>query len=430
MAIRALVPTGAVQGDILREALGLYRHLHANPELSGAEAQTAEAFAARLGASGFDVTTGVGGHGVVGRLTNGAGPTVLLRAELDALPVAEETGLSYASDVVTRTADGAEVPVMHACGHDLHLASLAGAAAVLSADRERWRGTLLTVGQPAEETLLGAAAMMDDGLYHRWGRPDVALAQHSAPLPAGMVAHGELMTAGSVTLEITIDGRGGHPAMPHLCVDPVVTAASIVTQLQTIRSQRIDPSEPAVLTVGQFSAGSRANVIADSATIGVTMRAYSAATLSQMREAVERIVRAACTAAGTPGDPRIAVVAQAPVNRPDPRVTARVRAAHADAFGAVRVGGWPPSLAAEDFPVFGADGVATGYWMLGTISPAQWRAAAGDAAAKLAHIPGNHSPRFAPHAALALPTGIQALVSAALCWLGADPDEERLTFPG
>ena len=424
MAIRALVPTRAVQGDVLREALGLYRHLHANPELSGAEAQTAEAFAARLRGSGFDVTTGVGGHGVVGRLTNGAGPTVLLRAELDALPVAEETGLPYASGVVTRI-DGAEVPVMHACGHDLHLAALAGAAAVLSAGRKRWQGTLLTVGQPAEETLLGAAAMMDDGLYHRWGRPDVALAQHSAPLPAGMVAHGELMTAGSVTLEITIDGRGGHPAMPHLCVDPVVTAASIVTQLQTIRSQRIAPAEPAVLTVGHFSAGSRANVIADSATIGVTMRAYSAATLSQMRDAVERIVRAACTAAGTPGDPRIAVVAQAPINRPDPGVTAQVRAAHTDAFGAIRVGGWPPSLAAEDFPVFAADGVATGYWMLGSISPAQWRAVPGEVAAKLAHIPGNHSPRFAPHAALALPTGIQALVSAALSWIGRGPDNQR-----
>lgn len=406
------------RGEIVREALKLYQHLHSHPELSGAEERTAATFAAKLRGAGFDVTTGVGGHGVVGRLSNGAGPTVLLRAELDALPIAEQTGLPYASEVVVQGADGVTTPVMHACGHDLHLAALAGAADVLSRDRRGWQGTLLAVGQPAEETLQGATAMIDDGLYRRWGRPDVALAQHCAPLPAGMVAHGELMTAGSVTLEITIEGRGGHTAMPHLCVDPVVVAAFIVVQLQTIRTQHVDPSEPAVLTVGRLSAGTRANVVAQSATIGVTMRAYSATTLARMRDTVELMVRAACATAGTPGDPQIRVVAQSPANLPDPQVTAQVRAAHIEAFGGARVSRWPPSLAAEDFPLFATDGVPTGYWMLGTIGPAQWRAVPGDAAAKIAQIPGNHSPGFAPHAQLAVPTGIEALTTAALGWLG------------
>ncbi|WP_431919279.1 amidohydrolase [Micromonospora wenchangensis] len=412
---------GPVRGDVVREALKLYRHLHRHPELSGTEERTATAFAAKLRDVGFEVTTGVGGYGVVGRLGNGDGPTVLLRAELDALPMAERTGLPYASEVVTQGDDGLRTPVMHACGHDLHLAALAGAAEGFAADRRSWRGTLLAVGQPAEETLTGAAAMVDDGLYRRWGRPDVALAQHCAPLPAGMVAHGDLMTAGCLTLEITIEGRAGHTAMPHLCVDPLVTAALVVVQLQTIRAQQVDPAEPAVLNVGRICAGTRANVIAESATIGVTMRAYSDATLTRMREAVERVVRAACTAAGTPGDPRIAVVAHSPVNRPDPQVTAQLRVAHTEAFGAARVAGWPPSLAAEDFPLFAADGVPTGYWMLGTIGPAQWRAAAGTAADKMAQIPANHSSRYAPHAALAVPTGIEALTAAALVWLGRHP---------
>ena len=194
-----------------------------------------------------------------------------------------------------------------------------------------------------------------------------------------MVAHGPLMTAACVTLEITIDGVGGHTAMPHLGVDPLLAAALTVVQLQTVRAQQVDPSEPAVLTVGRLSAGVRANVIADSATIGVTLRAHWDATLTRMREAVERIARATCAAAGTPGEPRIGVVAQTPANRPDAQVAAGVRAAHVDAFGAARVSGWPPSLAADDFAVFAADGVPTAYWMLGVIGPAQWRATTGTA---------------------------------------------------
>ncbi len=388
----------------VRDALALYLHLHANPELSGAERRTADAFASTLRKAGLDVATGIGGHGVVGRLSNGDGPTVLLRAELDALPVAERTGLKYASEVTATDAHGEQTAVMHACGHDLHLAALAGAAEVFATNRTGWHGTLLAVGQPAEETLCGAAAMIDDGLYERWGRPDVALAQHSAPLPAGMVAHGDLMTAACVTLEITVDGRGAHTAMPHLGVDPVVAAALIVVQLQTVRTQHVDPSEPAVLTVGRLCAGT----LAETATIGVTMRAHSTATLERMRAAVERITRATCTGAGA-GEPRITEVGRSSANRPDPQTAGRVRAAHADVFGAARVSGWPPSLAADDFPVFGTDGVPTAYWMLGTVGPSEWQSA---------QVAGNHSSRFAPHVRLAVPTGIDALTAAAGVWLG------------
>lgn len=392
-------------GETVRDALALYLYLHANPELSGAEKHTADAFAARLDAAGCEVTKGVGGHGVVGRLANGDGPTVLLRAELDALPIAERTGLKYASAATATGAHGEKTPVMHACGHDLHLAALAGAAEVFATNRQSWRGTLLAVGQPAEETLSGAAAMIDDGLYERWGCPDVALAQHSAPLPAGMVAHGDLMTSACVTLEITVDGRGAHSSTPHLGVDPVVAAALIVVQLQTVRTQQVDPSEPAVLTVGHLSAGT----FAESATIGVTMRAPSTATVDRMRGAVERIARAACAGAGT-GEPRVTEVARSPANRPDPQTAGRVRAAHAAAFGAARVTGWPPSLATDDFPMFGAEGVPTAYWMLGTVGPSEWRED---------EIAGNHSPRFAPHVRLALPAGIDALTAAAGAWLNA-----------
>jgi len=408
---------GPAPGEIMRDALALYRRLHADPELSGAEERTAAAFAGRLRRAGFDVTTGVGGHGVVGRLTNGDGPTVLLRAELDALPIGERTGLPYASTVQAQDVDGTTTAVMHACGHDLHLAALVGAAETLSADRHGWRGTLLAVGQPAEETLTGAAAMIDDGLLHRWGRPDIALAQHCAPLPAGMIAHGDLMTAACVTLEITIDGVGGHTALPQLGIDPLLAAALTVVQLQTVRTQQVDPSEPAVLTVGRLSAGVRANVIADSASIGVTMRAHSATTLTRMREAVERIARATCAAAGTPGEPRIRVIAQTPANRPDPPAAGRVRTAHVDAFGAARVCRWPPSLAADDFSTFTTGGVPTAYWMLGTIGPAQWRTTA------FTQLPANHSPHFAPHAPIALPTGIKALTTAARAWL--QPQDQR-----
>ncbi|MBF6047380.1 amidohydrolase [Streptomyces sp. NRRL B-1677] len=399
---------------LLKDVTTLYVDLHAHPELSGEEARTAARFADWLARAGYRVTTGVGGHGVVGLLENGEGPLVMLRAELDALPVQERTGLPYASRV------SSPVPVMHACGHDLHLAAAAGAASVLAGERGLWRGTVVVVGQPAEETLSGARAMLDDGLHDRFGRPDAVLAQHAAPLPAGMVAHGAgPTTAGSVSLDVVFHGRGGHAAMPHLAVDPVVTAAAVVLRLQGVVAAETAPAEQVVLSVGRLHAGTRGNVIPDRAEISLTVRGFSDAALDRVVTAVHRIVRAESDASGCPVPPEISLASRSPVNHPDPRLTAAVREAHTSAFGEARVTGWPPSMATEDFPLLAPDGVPTAYWMLGTAGPRQWAAAPGTTAAeKLAALPPNHSPLFAPSPRLALPTGITAMVTAARAALG------------
>ncbi|WP_247597666.1 amidohydrolase [Streptomyces sp. RKND-216] len=419
----------AVPSGVLRAALELYLDLHAHPELSGAESRTAARFADALERAGCTVTRGVGGHGVVGVLTsapsgdgNGRppGPTVLLRAELDALPVAENTALPYASSVPG---------VMHACGHDLHLAALYGAVAMLAARRERWRGTVLVVGQPAEETLDGARAMLEDGLYARFGVPDVVLAQHTAPLPAGTVAHGDgPVLAGSTALDVRIHGRGGHGGAPQLTVDPVVTAAAAVLRLQTVVSRETAPAEQAVLTVGALHAGERANLVPESAALSVGLRAFSPGALARMETAVERIVRGECAAGGCPREPEFAVAARSPVLQPDADLTTTLRGGHARLLGTARVLPWQAGTAAEDFAWFGAAGadvhgaagVRTAYWMLGVTGARTWRAAARAHAGgaygirgEARGVPANHAPEFAPDVRVALPTGIAAMCDGA-----------------
>jgi amidohydrolase len=391
---------------VLRPALELYLDLHRHPELAGAEARTAALVADRLHRAGYRVLTGIGGHGVAGVLRTGPGPVVLLRAELDALPVRERTGLPYAStDVVPDPRTGAPVPVMHACGHDAHLACLAGAAELLARDRG-WRGTLLVVGQPAEETLTGARAMLDDGLYDRVGVPDVVLAQHTAPLPAGMVAHGTgPVLAGSSALSLEIRGRGGHAALPHLLVNPIEVAATVV-----LRLRGLDPDVS--VTVGALSSGARGNVVPDVATLEISLRGFSAAALDRAEGAVRRLANEA--AAGCPEPPRLTVLARSPVTVCDADATAPVRRAHAAAFGAARVATWPGSLATEDVAWFAAAGaslhggtaIRLAHWMLGTASPAQWTHGA-------AALPANHSSGYAPDPRGTLTTGIAALVLAA-----------------
>ncbi|MEU3281365.1 amidohydrolase [Streptomyces antibioticus] len=392
-------------GEVLRPALTHYLDLHTHPELSGQEVRTADRFAARLTEAGCAVTRGVGGHGVVGVLRNGDGPRVWLRAELDALPVQERTGLAYASRV-----DG----VMHACGHDLHLAAATGAAELLGRLSGRWRGTLVVVGQPAEETLSGAEALLRDGLYERFGRPDAVLAQHAAPLPSGTVAHatGAAPMAGAgAVLDVTVHGVGGHAATPHLAVDPVVAAAAIVTRLQSVVAREAAPADQVTLTVGVLRAGTAANVIPDRAELGVGVRASSEASLDRALAAVRRIVLAECVAAGAPREPEVTVVSRSAALRCDPAATASVRRAQLRLLGAGRVLPWPGSLATEDFPLYGdagADvhgerGIRLVYWMLGVADPT----ASGDA-------PPNHSPAFAPAVRTALRPAIAALTTAAL----------------
>lgn len=398
--------TSAVPRDVLRSAVELYLDLHTHPELSGAESRTAGRFAAHLEQHGCTVTRGVGGHGVVGVLRNGPGPTVMLRTELDALPVTERTGLPY-----TSTVPG----VMHACGHDLHMAAAAGALTQLSRARDTWRGTLLVVGQPAEETLQGARAMLADGLYERFGTPQVVLAQHTAPMPAGTVAHGRgpgPLMAGSTAMDVIIHGRGGHAGTPQLTVDPVLAGAAAVLRLQTIVSRETSPAEQVVLSVGSFHAGERGNVIPDDAELSLCVRAFSDAALQRVTAAVERIVRAECAASGCPKDPEFIVTARSPALVPDADTTAAVRRVHEELFGAHRVADWPATTATEDFPWFGAggDGVRTAYWMLGVTGVQQWRTALAGGEP----LPPNHSPGFAPDVRTALPTGIAAMTGAAL----------------
>ncbi|MEV7416681.1 amidohydrolase [Streptomyces sp. NPDC089919] len=401
--------------EVLRPALGLYLDLHAHPEPSGAEARTADRFAARLVAAGCTVTRGLGGHGVVGVLHNGAGPRVWLRAELDALPVREETGLPYASASA----------LMHACGHDLHLAAAAGAADLLGRLADRWRGTLVVVGQPAEETLTGAAAMLGEGLYERFGRPAAVLAQHAAPLPAGTVAHapvGVPMTAAGAVLEVVVHGRGGHAATPHLAVDPVLTAAAVVTRLQAVVARESAPAEQVTLTVGTLRAGTAANVIPDHAELGIGIRAFDEPALERALAAVHRIVRAECAASDAPRAPDLTVTSRAAPLWCDPAATAAVRRAHRHLLGAARVLDWPGSPATEDFPLFGDAGAAGHghpgvplvYWMLGTAPP--------PAPGTDTPPPPNHSPRFAPDIRRSLRPAIATLTTAALNRFTTPPD--------
>ena len=303
----------------------LYRDLHQHPELSHLEHRTAAAVADRLGRAGFEVYTGVGGTGVVGILRNGDGPTVLLRADMDALPVKEDTGLPYASTAVATPATGGDaVPVAHACGHDMHTTCLLGAAQLLANGEKHWCGKLVVVFQPAEETVDGARGMVADGLAALVGPVDVALGQHVAPLPAGHLAAvpGPAFAAADC-VRVTVYGRGGHASMPHATVDPVVLAAAIVLRLQTVVAREIEAGQPAVLTVGSIHAGTKANIIADRAELLINIRSYSESVRSTLLAAIRRIVTAECAASNSPREPDFEFFDQAPLTDNDPAVTAR-----------------------------------------------------------------------------------------------------------
>jgi amidohydrolase len=409
----------ACAGDIRSWQEELYRDLHQHPELSHQEHRTAAAVAERLGEAGFEVTTGIGGTGVVGVLRNGAGPTVLLRADMDALPVKEETGLPYASTAEATPVGGdTEVPVAHACGHDMHTACLAGAAHLLAKGEKYWHGTLITVFQPAEETIDGARGMVDDGLLEVTGPVDVALGQHVAPLPAGCLATipGPAM-AGAASIRVTVYGRGGHASMPHTTVDPVVLAAAIVLRLQTIVAREIEPGEPAVLTVGSLHAGTKANIIADHAELLINIRFYSEAVGAALLAAIYRIVNAECAASGSPREPDLEVFEKAPLTDNDVDVTARVTDAFTETFGPDTVIKPPLVTGSEDFSDL-ARGVNAPYsfWLLGGTEAETYRAAEAEDRVAV-DIPVNHSPRYAPVIQPTLATGTAALVTAALAWL-------------
>jgi hippurate hydrolase len=401
-----------------------YQHLHRNPELSRHEEQTSAYLAGELRKLGYTVTEHVGKYadgeqafGIVAVLENGAGPRLLIRTDMDALPVEEKTGLDYASTVKTTNAQGQQVGVMHACGHDLHMTVLLGTAREMAERKSEWHGTLMLIGQPAEEQVEGAAAMLADHLYERFGRPDFVIAEHDSPdVPAGSIAvKGGPLMAGSTTINLTMRGIGGHGSRPEAGKDPVVLAAEFVLVAQTIVSRQIDPQQPAVLTVGTIHGGTKFNIIPDEVTMGMTLRTYSATERDQIVAAVRRTANGLAEAYGIPADrmPVVTVTYGAPVTLNDPALAERVRAAAAatNVLGKEQVLEAHAIMGSEDVGLFSLDGKIP--------SVMYWLGAADED--KLAEsrktgvpLPGLHSALFAPVYAPAITTGVTAMSGVAL----------------
>jgi amidohydrolase len=395
--------------SVYPDAHSLYVDLHQNPELSSHETQTAAKLAIRLRSLGYDVTEHVGGTGIVAILKNGSGPTVMLRTELDALPVEEKTGLPYASKVRTKDDAGQDVPVMHACGHDLHMASLLGTAEIMAHSRESWHGTLVLIGQPAEETISGAEGMIKDGLLTRFPRPDVAVAMHVGNLlPAGKVGITPgIFDSNADSLRVTIYGKGGHGSAPHTAVDPIVIAARTILAWQTIPSREVKPGELAVVTVGYIRAGTKNNIIPDQAELGLTVRTYKAEVRKQVLAAIARITKAESEAAGAPREPSIEHYEATDAVYNDPALAQRLRGSLDSALGKDNVVAQEPITGSEDFSYFVEQGIPGFYFTLGGADPEKYAQA--QAAGTM--LPSNHSPLFAPDVDPALHTGITAEVA-------------------
>ena len=411
-------------GNVLANLTGLlldleavYKDLHSHPELSTRETRTAGIAAERLRAAGYEVTTGIGHTGVVGLLRNGDGPVVMLRADMDALPVKEATGLPYASSVTATDSEGKTVPVMHACGHDMHVTWLIGAATLLAQARDAWHGTMMPVFQPAEETASGAQAMIDDGLFKRFPKPDVVLGQHVMVGSAGVLSSrpGVVTSAGD-SLQIRMFGRGAHGSMPQASIDPVVMAAAAVLRLQTIVSREIAATDAAVVTIGSLQAGTKENVIPDEAILKLNVRTFDEGVRKRVLAAIERIVNAEAEASGAPRKPEITTLDRYPLVRNNPDAVKRVGDAFRRHFPVERVESTGPTTASEDFGSFGAEwGAPSVFWFVGGTDPGLFAKAQKEG--KLSDIPTNHNPRFAPVIHPTLEAGVEALVVAAQAWL-------------
>jgi amidohydrolase len=412
--------------DVYPDAHALYLDLHQNPELSTHETQTAAKLAEHLRRAGYDVTENVGGTGVVAILKNGAGPTIMLRTELDALPVEEKTGLPYASKVHTKNDAGQDVSVMHACGHDLHMSSLLGTAEIMARSKNTWHGTLMLIGQPAEEGFGGAEVMIKDGLFTRFPKPDVAVALHVGNIfPAGTVAITPgIYNSNADSIRITIYGKGGHGAMPHMTVDPIVIAARTILALQSIVSREVKPGEMAVVTVGYIQAGTKNNIIPDQAEMGLTVRTYKQDVRKQILAAITRIAKAEAAAGGAPREPLIERFHSDDSVYNDPALAQRLRAPLEAALGKDNVVTAEPITPSEDFSYYVKEGVPGFYFSLGGADPAKFA----EAKANGTMLPSNHSPLFAPDVDPALHTGITAEVAVLRNLLNTSPEDlHRLT---
>ena len=405
-------------GPLLPDLESVYKDIHSHPELSMQESRTAGIATDRLRSAGYEVTGGVGNTGVVGVLRNGEGPTLMLRADMDALPVREATGLPYASNV-TGNQEGKSVPVMHACGHDMHVTWLIGAATLLARSRNLWKGTLMPVFQPAEETGTGAQAMIDDGLFHRFPRPIAILGQHVMVGPSGVIGtRSGVITSAGDSFQIRMFGRGAHGSMPQSSIDPVIMAAATVLRLQTIVSRELAPTDAAVVTVGSLQAGTKENVIPDEAVIKLNVRTFEEDVRKRVLAAIERIVNAEAEASRAPKKPEITPLDRYAFVKNDPEATKRALEAFQSYFPAERVKETQPTTASEDFGSFGTEWqVPSVFWFVGGTDPESYAKA--KKSGTIAEIPTNHNPRFAPVIHPTLEAGVEAMVVAAQAWLAA-----------
>jgi amidohydrolase len=391
----ALPPEFAAQMDKDYPTIeALYQDLHRNPELAFNEHQTAKKLAERVKALGFEVTTGVGGTGIVAILKNGPGPIAMLRTELDALPVQEKTGLAFASTATGKNAAGETVPVMHACGHDVHMSAWYATAKLMAENRKAWSGTLMLVGQPAEEPLQGSAAMLKDGLLKRFPKPDYAMSMHDeGTLPAGQVGyHPGHFRASADTVTITIHGQGGHGATPQETRDPVVMSARVVMALQTLISRENNPADPVVITVGSIHGGTQANIVPDQVKLQLTVRTFKPEVRKRVLASIVREVEGEAQAAGAPKKPQIDIVPGADSVYNDPELTARAVTAIQGALGADKVVEMPAKMTSEDFANYGQAGIKAILLHVGAVEPK--KLATARAAGK--YPPGTHSPQWAP----------------------------------
>lgn len=401
---------------LLPELEEIYKDIHRNPELSMQEFRTAKIAADYLTKYHYEVSEGIGTTGVVGLMKNGEGPTVMLRADMDALPVAEATGLPYASTKVARDKEGIEVGVSHVCGHDLHVTWLMGAARLFSEHRDQWKGTLLVVFQPGEEVGLGAQGMIDDGIMERFPKPDIILTQHVMVGESGTVGYrsGAILSAGN-SLKVKIFGRGSHGSQPQTSIDPVIMAAATTMRLQTIVSREIAPKENAVLTIGVLQAGTKENIIPDDATLKLNIRTFDDNVRDHILSAVKRICCAECAASNAPRDPEFTALDSYPVTENDALATKKVAEAFDAQFGD-KAFETQPASASEDFSNFGRNWkVPYVFWFIGGTDAKIYLEA--KKLNQLNAIPSNHSPKFAPVINPTLKTGLQAMMTAALVWL-------------
>lgn len=407
--------------SVYPDAHSLYLDLHEHPELSGHETETAAKLAGKLKAAGYEVTEQIGGTGVVAVLKNGNGPTIMLRTELDALPVEERTGLPYASKVHAKDDAGRDVAVMHACGHDVHMASLLGTAEIMARSKNGWHGTLILIGQPAEETIGGAEGMIKAGLFTRFPKPDAIVALHVGnELPAGTVSITPgIYNTNSDSLRITIYGKGGHGAAPQTTIDPIVIAARTILSLQTIASREVKPGELAIVTVGYIRAGTKNNIIPEQAEMGLTIRTYKQEIRKQVLAAIARIAKAEADAAGAPREPLVEHYEQTDAVYNEPVLAERLRAPLEAALGKDHVEITGPITPSEDFSYFVEQGVPGFYFSLGGADPQKFA----QAKATGEHLPSNHSSLFAPDVDPALHTGIAAEVAVLRNLLNASPAE-------